>query len=33
MSDYNKEQKIYLAKICEQTERFEDMLKHMKDVA
>lgn len=29
----SREEHIYLAKLCEQTERFEDMLEHMKKVA
>ena len=27
-----REESIYLAKICEQTERFDDMITHMKDI-
>jgi 14-3-3 protein epsilon len=27
----NREEIIYMAKVCEQTDRFEDMLKYMKD--
>eukprot|EP00331_Platyophrya_macrostoma_P030357 CAMPEP_0176446622 /NCGR_PEP_ID=MMETSP0127-20121128/24441_1 /TAXON_ID=938130 /ORGANISM="Platyophrya macrostoma, Strain WH" /LENGTH=79 /DNA_ID=CAMNT_0017832703 /DNA_START=41 /DNA_END=276 /DNA_ORIENTATION=+ len=30
---HSREELIYLAKLCEQTERFEDMLDHMKKVA
>jgi len=30
---HSREELIYLAKLCEQTERFEDMLDHMKRVA
>ncbi len=33
MAEDNKEKRaelVYMAKVCEQTERFEDMLKYMK---
>ena len=32
MSDLNRDELIYMAKVCEQTERFEDMLEYMKKV-
>ena len=31
MSD-NREDLVYMAKVCEQTERFEDMLEYMKSI-
>ena len=32
MSDYKREDLIYMAKICEQTERFDEMLDYMRQV-
>ena len=31
-SDYTRNELVYMAKVCEQTERFEDMLVFMKKV-
>ena len=28
----NRDEHIYMAKVCEQTERFDDMLEHIKEV-